>query len=157
MKKKILIITTIILIIILIVVGIYYTKYRTNKMICTYSIETDVYAIKSKYVVTYKNKIVSNIYTKEIFKNNDEKTLKNHKLTLDTLYQPYNNLKYYDYEVVLKDNQVISKTNINYKKIDIEKFKKIDSSNNKILTNNKVVLKTIKKIYKNNGARCIYR
>ena len=33
----------------------------------------------------------------------------------------------------------------------------VDSNNKKILTNNKVMIKTIKKIYKNNGARCTYR
>ena len=126
-------------------------------MICTYSTTTDVYAIKSKYVVTYKNKIVSNIYTEEIFTNNDEKSLKDYKSQLENLYQPYSSLNDYDYEIVLKDNQVISKININYGKIDIEKFKKIDTSNSKILTNNKVKINTIKKIYKNNGARCIYR
>jgi uncharacterized lipoprotein YehR (DUF1307 family) len=126
-------------------------------MICTYSATADVYAIKTKYIVTFKNKIVKNIYTEETLTKYDDKVLNDYKTTLDSLYQPYSKLKYYDYSVELKDNQVTSKININYEKLDINKFISIDSNNKKILTNNKVMIKTIKKIYKNNGARCTYR
>ena len=126
-------------------------------MICTYSAEADVYAMKTKYVVKYKNKVVNNVSTEEIFIKNDPTTLNEYKSTLENMYMPYNNLKYYDYSITIKDNQVISKTNINYKKIDMKKFIEIDSNNKSILTNNKVSIKKLKKIYKNNGARCIYR
>ena len=159
-NNKILLISgilSIIIIITLIVLLVYFNKYRTNKMICTYSATADVYAIKTKYIVTFKNKIVKNIYTEETLTKYGDKVLNDYKTTLDSLYQPYSKLKYYDYSVELKDNQVTSKININYEKLDINKFISIDSNNKKILTNNKVMIKTIKKIYKNNGARCTYR
>ena len=113
--------------------------------------------MKTKYVVKYKNKVVNNVSTEEIFIKNDPTTLNEYKSTLENMYMPYNNLKYYDYSITIKDNQVISKTNINYKKLDMKKFIEIDSNNKSILTNNKVSIKKLKKIYKNNGARCIYR
>lgn len=157
MKKYILIFSSVICLIFIIVLSVYYNKYRNNIMICTYSTEADVYSMKTKYVVKYKNKVVNNVSTEEIFIKNDPTTLNEYKSTLENMYMPYNNLKYYDYSITIKDNQVISKTNINYKKLDMKKFIEIDSNNKSILTNNKVSIKKLKKIYKNNGARCIYR
>ena len=157
MKKILLVTSTVICLIIIIVLSIYYNKYRNNTMICTYSTTADVYSMQTKYVVKYKNGIVSNVSTKEIFTKYDEETLKEYKSTLENMYMPYSNLDYYDYSITIKDNQVISKININYSKLDINKFIEIDSANKDILTNNKVTIKKLKKIYKNNGARCIYR
>lgn len=157
MKKKLFVTSTIICILITIFLLIYYNKYRNNTMICTYSTTADVYAMQTKYIVKYKNGIVSNISTEEIFTKNDEETLKEYKSTLESMYMPYSNLKYYEYSVTIKDNQVISKTNINYKKLDFKKFIEIDSSNKDIITNNKVTIKKVKQIYKNNGARCVLR
>ena len=157
MKNKLLVTTTIICIILIIVISIYYNKYRNNTMICTYKTSADVYAMQTKYVIKYKNGIVNNVSTEEIFIKNDKETLKEYKDTLENMYMPYSNLKYYDYSIKIKDNQVISKININYKKLDMNKFIEIDSENKKILTNNKVTINKLKKIYKNNGARCVYR
>lgn len=157
MKKKLSVALTIICIITIIVLTIYYNKYRNNTMICTYSTTADVYSMKTKYVVKYKNGVVNNVQTKEIFTKYDEETLKEYKSTLENMYMPYSNLDYYDYSITIKDNQVISKININYKKLDMNKFIEIDSKNKDILTNNKVAIKKLKKIYKNNGARCVYR
>ena len=157
MKKKLSVALTIICIISIIVLSVYYNKYRNNTMICTYSTTADVYSMKTKYVVKYKNGVVNNVQTEEIFTKYDEETLKEYKSTLENMYMPYSDLDYYDYSIVIKDNQVISKININYKKLDMNKFIEIDSKNKDILTNNKVAIKKLKKIYKNNGARCVYR
>ena len=157
MKKKLSVALTIICIIAIIVLSVYYNKYRNNTMICTYSTTADVYSMKTKYVVKYKNGVVNNVQTEEIFTKYDEETLKEYKSTLENMYMPYSDLDYYDYSITIKDNQVISKININYKKLDMNKFIEIDSKNKDILTNNKVAIKKLKKIYKNNGARCVYR
>ena len=157
MKNKLLVTSTIICIILIIVFSIYYLKFRNNTMICTYSTQADVYAMKTKYIVKYKNGIVDNVSTEEVFTKYDEETLKEYKSTLENMYMPYSNLDYYDYSITIKDNQVISKININYKKLNMKKFIEIDSNNKKMLTNNKVTINKIKKTYKNNGARCVYR
>lgn len=156
-KKSIISIFIVIVLIIVFVLEIYYLKYRNNTMICTYSASADIYSIKTKYTVSYKNKVVSNLKTEEIYTMNDKDSLKKYKKQLDNLYKPYNKLKHYNYSVEIVNNSVISKTNIDYNKIDMNTFKIIDPNNRRILKDDKVRISTLKSIYKKNGARCIYR
>lgn len=156
MNKKLILLLLAPTIIILIIV-IKYLNHKTGIMICTYENKNDVYHISSLYKVEFKEQVVTNLYTEEVITSDEAKMLSDYKASLDLIYSKYKNLKYYDNSVIIKDNKLISKTNINYKKIDISKFKSLDKNNRKLLTNNKLKLKTIKKIYKDKGARCTYK
>lgn len=130
---------------------------KNGLMICTYTSSNDIYKINTKYEIKFKNRIVSNLYTEEIIEASDEKMLNEYKTSLDLVYSKYSNLKYYDNSVTIKNNKLISKTNINYKKLDISKFIALDKNNRKLLTNNKLELKKLKKTYTDSGARCTYK
>lgn len=158
MNKKVifsLLILAIITISVVLLLNIIYPK--NGLMICTYTSSNDIYKINTKYVIKFKNRIVSNLYTEEIIEASDEKMLNEYKTSLDLVYSKYSNLKYYDNSVTIKNNKLISKTNINYQKIDISKFIALDKNNRKLLTNNKLELKKLKKTYTDSGARCTYK
>lgn len=158
MNKKVifsLLILAIITISVVLLLNIIYPK--SGLMICTYTSSNDIYKINTKYVIKFKNRIVSNLYTEEIIEASDEKMLNEYKTSLDLVYSKYSNLKYYDNSVTIKNNKLISKTNINYEKLDISKFIALDKNNRKLLTNNKLELKKLKKTYTDSGARCTYK
>lgn len=158
MNKKVifsLLILAIITISVVLLLNIIYPK--NGLMICTYTSSNDIYKINTKYVIKFKNRIVSNLYTEEIIEASDEKMLNEYKTSLDLVYSKYSNLKYYDNSVTIKNNKLVSKTNINYQKIDISKFIALDKNNRKLLTNNKLELKKLKKTYTDSGARCTYK
>lgn len=158
MNKKVifsLLILIIITISVVLLLNIIYPK--NGLMICTYTSSNDIYKINTKYEIKFKNRIVSNLYTEEIIEASDEKMLNEYKTSLDLVYSKYSNLKYYDNSVIIKNNKLVSKTNINYQKLDISKFIALDKNNRKLLTNNKLELKKLKKTYTDSGARCTYK
>lgn len=158
MNKKVIfsfLILVIITISVALLLNIIYPK--NGLMICTYTSSNDIYKINTKYEIKFKNRIVSNLYTEEIIEASDEKMLNEYKTSLDLVYSKYSNLKYYDNSVIIKNNKLVSKTNINYQKLDISKFIALDKNNRKLLTNNKLELKKLKKTYTDSGARCTYK
>lgn len=158
MNKKVifsLLVLVIITISVVLLLNIIYPK--NGLMICTYTSSNDIYKINTKYEIKFKNRIVSNLYTEEIIEASDEKMLNEYKTSLDLVYSKYSNLKYYDNSVTIKNNKLVSKTNINYEKLDISKFIALDKNNRKLLTNNKLELKKLKKTYTDSGARCTYK
>lgn len=158
MNKKVifsLLVLVIITISVVLLLNIIYPK--NGLMVCTYTNSNDIYKINTKYEIKFKNRIVSNLYTEEIIEASDEKMLNEYKTSLDLVYSKYSNLKYYDNSVTIKNNKLISKTNINYEKLDISKFIALDKNNRKLLTNNKLELKKLKKAYTDSGARCTYK
>lgn len=158
MNKKVIfsfLILVIITISVVLLLNIIYPK--NGLMICTYTSSNDIYKINTKYEIKFKNRIVSNLYTEEIIEASDEKMLNEYKTSLDLVYSKYSNLKYYDNSVIIKNNKLVSKTNINYQKLDISKFIALDKNNRKLLTNNKLELKKLKKTYTGSGARCTYK
>lgn len=158
MNKKVIfsfLILVIITISVVLLLNIIYLK--NGLMICTYTSSNDIYKINTKYEIKFKNRIVSNLYTEEIIEASDEKMLNEYKTSLDLVYSKYSNLKYYDNSVIIKNNKLVSKTNINYQKLDISKFIALDKNNRKLLTNNKLELKKLKKTYTDSGARCTYK
>ena len=83
--------------------------------------------------------------------------LSDYKFSLETVYNKYNKLKYYDNAIILKDNTLTVKTNINYEKINIDIFIDIDNNIKKLLNKGNISVKKLKQTYKNNGAKCIYK
>lgn len=153
MKKKTILVTLILISIVVLVL----TIYRSGTMVCTFNNKNDVYSINTIYSITFKKRIVTSILTEEIIQSNDEKMLEEYKISLDLLYSKYKKLKYYDNKTSIKNNQLVSITKINYQKINKNEFIKLDRNNRRLFTGNVIKLKTLQKIYKENGAKCTYK
>lgn len=155
MKKKYLMITSVILVIL--VIGlIILLQPKNGQMLCTYKSSNDTMDVEMSYIITFKNKMVTNLEAKEVIKSNDSTMLEEYKETLNMIYSIYNNLKYYDVEVLIKDKSLITNAVINYKKIDKEDFIDIDPSNENLYKGENIPLSKLKNKYKNNGAKCRY-
>ena len=155
MKKKYLYIISIVIIIIL-VAGYYLLQPKNGVMICTYFSKEDNMLVEMKYEITFKDKIVTNLNAKEVITSSDIKMLEEYKETLDMIYSAYNDLKYYNIDVLIKNKSLITNAAINYKKLKKEDIVKIDSSNSNLYKGDNVPLYKLRNKYKNNGAKCRY-
>ena len=155
MKKKYLYISAIVLVILLIV-SVNLLEPKSGQMLCTYKSSNDAMNVEMSYLITFKDKMVTNLKAKEVIESNDDKMLSEYKETLDMIYSIYNDLKHYDVEVLIKNNQLITNAVIDYKKIDKSKFIDIDPSAENLYDGKKIPLSKLKNKYKNNGAKCRY-
>ena len=153
MKKKIIIL---LILIALFSVILYFQLRIPNSgiMICNYSDNSDNVSISTKYTITYENMYVTKLITVEKVVSDDDNLLLEYRDNLKSMYSLYNDIKYYDNSVKLKNDTVTSITEINYKKIDTNKLIELDTSNKYLINNGKINIKDIKKIYSNNGAKC---
>lgn len=159
MKKLVLSLITIIsLTIIIVLISFIFYKSKNGLIICTYKVQNDIYEINNIYKINYKEGFVTNLHTKEQTKAADEKLLLDSKISLELMYSNYNKLENYQNTVTLKDNILTSETKINYQKLNVKDFINIDKNNKRLFTkDNKVKVSTLKKMYKDNGARCTYK
>ncbi len=77
-----------------------------------------------------------------------------YKEAVEATYTPYSKIKGYDYTVEIKDNVLTSTVDANYKKIDMDEFKKVDESIEGLLSKNKIKLDLLKATYALTGATC---
>ena len=127
-----------------------------GKMICTYKTESDKLKSTYKYNIEFKFRKVTYLETYEVITSEDEELLKEYKESLEMLSSIYENLKYYNNDIKLKNNSLTTKTKINYSKLDMTEYKKLNP-NNPLIKNNKISIKDIKKVYERNGAKCTYK
>ena len=69
-------------------------------------------------------------------------------------YDKYNDIKYYDNNIKIEGNQLISKTVVNYEKIDTDKLIEIDKNNATAIEDGKVKVSTLKSAYEQLDATC---
>lgn len=112
--------------------------------------------INAIYKVTYKGEYVDLIETEEKVTSDNSQVLNYYKEAIESTYLPYKDLEHYNYSVVLKDNQVISTTKIDYSKIDTNKMIEINSSMKSLIKNGKVKMSDVKSLYESDqiGATC---
>ncbi len=159
MKKKNICIISIlgVLGIALVLITVFVFKEPMNgKMLCTYKSSENNEDVEMSYQMTFKNRNVTNLKVKEVVTSNDKNQLNEYQETLGMIYSIYDDLKYYDIEVLIEDNKLITNAVINYEKIDKEEFIKIDESAKNLYEGNKVPLSKLKKEYEKNGAKCKY-
>lgn len=154
MKKKYLYIISIILV--LIITSVLLIKPSSGEMLCTYKSNDNNMKTEMAYLITYKDNAVTSLKVKEMIESEDLNMLSEYKETLDMIYSIYNDLKHYDVEVLIKNNQLITNAVIDYKKIDKSKFIDIDPSAENLYDGKKIPLSKLKNKYKNNGAKCRY-
>lgn len=106
------------------------------------------------YEVTYTGSYVDEVHTVEKLTTDNEQYLEQYKTLVEAGYSPYKYVKYYDYDVQVKDGVLTSTVDINYAKIDTDKMIEIDSNNSLLIKNGKVKLSDIQDMYEQLGAVC---
>lgn len=108
-----------------------------------------------KYELTSKNDNVLTLISTETIESSDSEYLENVKKSIEDTYSIYNNIKYYEYEIKIEDNKLISTVNIDYSKIDLNKLVDIDKANENIIVDGKVSLNNLKNMYESLGSVCV--
>ena len=128
---------------------------KEGKLVCTMDQSIDSSTkLKSTYNVSYKGGYATMVETTETITSDNSEVLDSYKSSLDSMYGAYKNIEYYDNDIKVEDNQLVSTTKINYEKIDTDKLVEIDSNNKSIMENGKVKVSILKDAYEQLGASC---
>lgn len=131
-------------------------KERVIKCTASQNNLANGYEIKSEYNIYAKGDVVKSVKTKETVTSDQESILSYFQTTLNTTYEQYNNeYSGYKYEITKDGNKVTADVEIDYSKMDIEKF----GNDNTVLKNymngnNELTVVGLKTMYKSFGATC---
>ena len=117
---------------------------------------TNGYKLESEYSIYAKGDVVNSVKTKETVISDQESILSYFETTLNTTYEKYNS-EYggYTYEVIKDTNSVTSNVEIDYSKMDLNKFSKDQSSIRSAMNdNNELTVDGMKAMYESIGATC---
>lgn len=110
--------------------------------------------IHSTYDISYKDNVVYNVVKKEIITNKNTDILYDFRDSIQNSNADYNKLSHYNNYVKIKDDTLISITKINYNRLDLNKYVKIDRDNKKIISSNRVLFDRLIKYYSELGLVC---
>lgn len=110
--------------------------------------------IESEYKVTYTGKYVDLVESKEVVKSDTKEILDAYKQTVESMYEPFKDIKYYDYSVKLDGDTLTSTSTINYSKIDTQKMIEVNSAIGDIVKDGKLELSILQQSYEKMGATC---
>ena len=125
-----------------------------ESMTCTRTMNQSGIKTSLKYNVKYKGDYVSRIKTVETVETDSSDILNTYKEQIESLYSPYKDVEYYDYNVDVVDNKLTSTVDINYEKVDTDKLLEIDSANGQLIKDGKISVDDIKSVYESLGAIC---
>lgn len=125
-----------------------------NVMTCTRSVNKNGMKTSLNYKVYYDGDDVTRIKSEESIQMENNKSLKGYKEQIEKVYEPYKNVKFYNYNIAIRGNKLISKVDINYSKIDTNKLIEIDKANSQIITDGKIKVSSVKNLYEKLGATC---
>lgn len=125
-----------------------------NVMTCTRSVNKNGMKASLNYKVYYDGDDVTRIKSEESIQMENNKSLKGYKEQIEKVYEPYKNVKFYNYNIAIRGNKLISKVDINYSKIDTNKLIEIDKANSQIITDGKIKVSSVKNLYEKLGATC---
>lgn len=123
-------------------------------MSCKRSVNQSGMTMDLSYNVSYKGSNVTNIESIEKITANDDSILEAYREQIEAIYNPYKNIKYYNYSISVDGDTLTSKTDIDYENIDTQALIDIDSANGQLIRNGKINIDTIKSYYENLGASC---
>ncbi len=123
-------------------------------MTCTRTLKQGSMSMDLEYTVTYKGDYVTKVKSVEKVTADDATVLDTYKSTVEELYKPYKDIKYYDTKVTIDGDTMTSTADINYEKIDMDKLVATDSAIGQLLTDGKIKVETMEEMYKQLGATC---
>ena len=125
-----------------------------ESMTCTRTMNKNGIKTSLKYNVEYEGDYVSRIKTVETVETDDTDILNTYKDQIESLYSPYKDVEYYEYNIDITDNKLTSTVDINYAKVDTDKLLEIDSANGALIKDGKISVDDIKSVYESLGATC---
>lgn len=125
------------------------TMECSRKATVTEGVELDV-----NYTVTYVGEDVKKVYSNEKVISENKQYLEAYKTQVENIYSPYKDLKYYDTNIRIEGNTLISEATIDYDKVDTDKMIEIDSANATLIKDGKVKVSDLKTAYSALGAIC---
>lgn len=149
-----------ILSVLLVVVGIFVLAGCENEqvektLICTRTATiSDGVKADLRYEVNYKGDYVTTLKSTEKIISDNEEYLNTYKETIESTYEPYKDIEYYDYEVTVEGDTMTSSVNVDYSKIDTNKLLEIDSANGSLIKDGKIKIDDIKSLYESVGTTC---
>lgn len=128
---------------------------KDAKMICTRTANMNGLEMDFRYEVYYQENDVNKVQTTEKITTDSTETLQAYQQQIKTLYSNFDNIKHYNYDVKIEGNTLISTTDINYQKMNIDELLTVDSSIEQLLNDNrKIDLDKITQVYEQLGATC---
>lgn len=127
---------------------------KEKTMTCTRTMNQNSINFDLKYEVEYSKNNVTRIKSTEMVKSSDKNVLESYKETVEKTYEPYKDVEHYNYNVEINEDTLISKTDLDYTKIDLDKMIEIDSANAQIIKDGKIKLEDIKNTYEAMGMIC---
>lgn len=106
------------------------------------------------YEVTYTGTYVDKVHTVEKLMSDNEEYLNLYKELVEKQYEPFKDVKYYDYDITVKDGVLTSTVDINYAKIDTDQMLEINSSLSALIKDGKVKVSDMQSLYETIGAVC---
>lgn len=109
-----------------------------------------------RYEIYYNEKEELEILkSREEVISSNQKVLEKYKNAYESIYSVYDNLEYYDHEVIEEEGKVISITYINYGKVSMDRLMKIEGYEDNVkVTNGKIKLEDWKSFAKKYGTQC---
>jgi len=123
-------------------------EYQT--MSCYRNATTGNVRMEINAKVKHDGEYVKTVKTVEKIISDDESVLEYYEDMLTNMYAPYLELKYYDNEVAIEGNTLISRTEVDYSKVDTNKMIELDSSNALLIKDGKIKIEDIKELYETN-------
>lgn len=152
MKRKYLFLAVIISVMFLVTGCSSNSKEKT--MTCSRTMDQNEMKTSLSYKISYKGDYVTRVKSEESIETSDTSTLNTYKEQIEKIYNPYKDVKYYQYDVRIDGNKLVSTVDINYEKIDTDKLIKIDSANSQLINDGKVKVSSVKSLYEQLGATC---
>lgn len=152
MKRKYLFLAVIISVMFLVTGCSSNSKEKT--MTCSRTMDQNEMKTSLSYKISYKGDYVTRVKSEESIETSDTSTLDTYKEQIEKIYSPYKDVKYYQYNVTIDGNKLISTVDINYEKIDTDELIKIDSANSQLINDGKVKVSSVKSLYEQLGATC---
>lgn len=138
------------LILVLFFTGCSKKEVSPRMMVCTKeeSVATGLTG-EYRYEVIYENDYVMSVNSIEkiIAEEGVKSNLSMYKEAIENAYEPYKEIEYYNYEVTIDDNILLSKVDIDYSKIDVDKMIAIDNNNSALLKNGKIKIEDMRSYY----------
>lgn len=136
------------------------SKYDTKKfsyITCKRDTSTeDNSKVDIQYEIYYNEKDdVEVLKSREEVTSSNQKVLEKYKNAYENIYSVYNDLEYYDHEIIEEEGKIISVTYINYGKVSMDRLMEIEGYEDNVkVTNGKIKLEDWKSFAKKYGTQC---
>ena len=132
-----------------------YTTNKEDQMICTRTANANGLKMDFRYEVYYQGNDVNKVQTTEKITSDSTEILQTYQQQIKSLYSSFDNIEHYNYDVKIEGNTLISTTDINYQKMNIDELVNVDSSIEQLLNDDrKIDLDKITQVYEQLGATC---